>query len=171
MQEGEASLIAHLERAEARYGILPPMWYVSREQHIVHAAVVWVLVGCMITARGTVWVLADLHTHAWLAVILPLAALLGVGKGVWVLGRSAGRSVARIRALDARTPWWRMYSPAMYLLIAGMMALGIALRWAGAHWHLVGAVGILYLVIGIALLAGSGAYWKARGAEVSPGML
>jgi hypothetical protein len=142
------------------------MLSVTREQHIVNAALVWVLVGLVLTARGTLSVVADAHTHAWLALIFPLAALAGVGKGVWILGRSAGHAVARIRALDARTPVWQMYSPAMYAFIAGMMALGLLLRWAGAHWHLAGAVGTLTFVIGIALLAGSGAYWRARTATM-----
>ena len=63
--------------------------------------------------------------------------------------------VARIHRLAEATPCWQLYSPATYLLIAGMMALGLACRWAGAHWHIYGAIGALYLVVGIALLVGS----------------
>ena len=112
----------------------------------------------MITIRGAFWVLTDAHTHRWLLVILPLAVVLGWLKGTAVLSKAAARAVARIGGLAERTPFWHLYSPAMYLLVAGMMALGIACRWAGNRWHFTGIVGSLYLVIGVALIVGSFAY-------------
>ncbi|HOS42578.1 MAG TPA: hypothetical protein PK794_02715, partial [Armatimonadota bacterium] len=99
--------------------------------------------------------------HPWLGVLLPLAALLGVVKGSTLLARAARRISARIARLPAHTPIWRLYSPATYLMILGMMALGLACRWAGAHWHFIGTVGVLYVTVGVALLAGSRAYWTA----------
>lgn len=116
----------------------------------------------MLIVRGLLWVRHDPHTHWLFAAILPLAAVAGVAKGAAVLRKSAARSAARIHLLAERTPFWQVYSPATYLLVVGMMALGFACRWAGAHWHVTGFVGILYLVIGVGLITGSYAYWQAR---------
>lgn len=136
-------------------------WQVSRRQHIRHAAVIWLLVGTLLGVQGMVWVLGDQHTSRLLAVILPCALLVGLLKGVAVLSRSAARTVTRIRALADLTPVWQLYSPSTYLLVGGMMVMGRAFRWAGPHWHIVGDIGALYLVVGIALISGSWAYWQA----------
>jgi len=130
-------------------------WHISRQQHLRHAAILWVLVGTMLSVRGMLWLYADFGTRHWLLLILPCAMLLGVIKGQYVLRRTASRSVSRIRRLPDATPYWHLYSPATYLLIGGMMAFGVACRWAGMHWYIYGAVGTLYLVVGIALLTGS----------------
>ena len=119
----------------------------------------WMLVGIMLCLRGGYWIFADSHTSHLCFLILPLALLAGIVKSAWVLEKSAARTTARIRQLDERSPIWRLFSPTTYLLILGMMALGVACRWAGKHWHITGAVGILYLVVGIALLSGSRKYW------------
>lgn len=135
---------------------------VTRRQHIQHAALVWVLVGMMIAGRGLYWLWSDPRTHAYFPYILLVAVALGVAKGLAVLSKSANGTVARIQQLAERTPFWQMYSPATYLLVAGMMAIGIACRWAGAHWHVTSEVGALYLIIGIALISGSRTYWAAQ---------
>ncbi len=130
-------------------------WHVTRRQHLRHTLLIWVLVGAMLSVRGVLWLCADPRTHRWLLIILPCAVLLGLAKGWYVLRHSAVRTAARIYRLADATPCWQLYTPATYLLIAGMMALGFACRWAGAHWHIFGVVGALYLVVGIALLVGS----------------
>ncbi|MHB9131669.1 MAG: hypothetical protein ACYDBB_11350 [Armatimonadota bacterium] len=137
-------------------------FHVSRRQHMLIAALIWILVGAMITVRGILWVLADDHTHRLLAIIIPLAVILGIIKGVALLSKSASRVTARIHTLEERSPVWKIYSPSMYLLVGGMMGLGVACRWAGPHLHIVGIIGALYLVVGIALIAGSRTYWQAR---------
>ena len=135
---------------------------VSRQQHLRHAALLWLLVGIMLGLRGIIWLLADTQMHRLLVVIIPLAAILGIVKGAVVLSKSAARSTARIRQLGDRTPFWQLYSPSTYLLVLGMMGLGVACRQAGAHWHVMGVIGILYLVVGIALITGCRTYWASR---------
>lgn len=134
---------------------------ISRRQHLRNAALAWVLVGLMLGARGMVWILRDAVTHRWMAVLLPLAFLLGLLKGTVVLRRSALRAVERISRFADRTPFWRLYSPSAYLLIVGMMGLGFACRWVGSHWHASGDVGVLYVVVGIGLVTGSSVYRSA----------
>jgi hypothetical protein len=132
---------------------------VTQRQHLRHAALVWILVGTMLCVRGLMWLLDDPRYHRWLVVLLPLAMLIGILKGGTVLKRAAQRIIARIGLLAARTPIWQLYSPATYLMILGMMALGFASRLAGVHWHFIGTVGFLYVTVGIALISGSRAYW------------
>jgi len=141
-------------------------FHLSRRQHLQIAGMLWMMVGVMLIVRGTIWVTSWVmkgHHPQWLlAAILPLAALVGVLKGVAVLRKSATKSAERIHLLAERTPIWQLYSPSTYLLVLGMMGLGFLCRWAGAHWHIVGFVGILYLIIGVGLITGSFAYWQAR---------
>jgi len=132
--------------------------HISRQRHLKNAALVWVLVGLMLGIRGMIWILGDVHTHRWIIVLLPLALLLGLLKGTVVLRKSAMRAAERISRFSDRTPFWKLYSGPAYLLILGMMALGFACRWAGAHWHLSGDIGVLYLVISVGLITGSRAY-------------
>ena len=126
-----------------------------------HAALVWLLVGSLMVVRGLLWVGADPRIEGWFPLILLGAVLVGVFKGVVVLRRAAIHAVARIHTLAERSPAWHLYSPATYLLVAGMIVAGTAFRWAGIHWHLTSMVGALYLVVGIALIAGSRTFWQA----------
>jgi hypothetical protein len=132
--------------------------YISKRGHLRNAALIWVLVGLMLGVRGTIWIFRDAHTHRWMILLIPLALLLGLFKGTVVLRKSARRAAERISSFEDRTPLWNLYSAPTYLLILGMMGLGFVCRWAGAHWHVSGDVGVLYLVIGIALITGSRAF-------------
>ncbi len=136
--------------------------FVTHRQHLHHAALLWTLGGVILCLRGLLWLATDAATHRWLLALLPLAVLLGSLKGVALLGKTARDGIERIHRLPARSPVWHLMSPAMYLLLGGMIGLGIACRWAGAHWHLFGVLGGLYLAIGVALLTGSRAFWQAR---------
>jgi hypothetical protein len=136
-------------------------FHLSRKQHLQIAGLLWILVGVTLAVRGTSWVMRDEHTRWLFAVILPLAVIVGVLKGTSLMSKSASRAAERIRLLAERSPIWQLYSPSMYLLVAGMVVLGLASRWIGAHWHIRGFVGILYLVVGIGLITGSRAYWQA----------
>ena len=112
----------------------------------------------MLGIRGIIWMFRDAHTHRWMGVLLPLALLLGLLKGMVGLRKSALRTAERISHFADCTPFWKLYSAPTYLLIVGMVALGFACRWAGAHWHVSGDVGVLYLVVSIGLITGSRAY-------------
>ena len=138
------------------------IFHLSRRQHLLVAALLWILVGATLAVRGTSWVIRDEHTRWLFAAVLPLSIVAGYWKGAALMSKSAARAVERIRLLAERTPVWQLYSPSMYLLVAGMIGLGLASRWAGDQWPIRGYVGILYLVVGIGLITGSRAYWQAR---------
>lgn len=134
---------------------------VSRRQHIRHAAFLWLMVGTFLGVHGMMWLLADAQMHRLLAIIIPGAAVVGILKGAVLLRKSAVAITRRIHGLDERTPFWQLFSPATYLLVLGMMGIGITCRVAGTHWHVMGIIGILYVIIGIALITGSRTYWAA----------
>lgn len=135
--------------------------HVSRQQHIRNAAILWVLVGLMLCVRGFLWVHGDAHTRTKLFVLLPVALILGAVKGRAMLRKAAKSAIARIYLLDTHTPIWRLFSNATYRLIGLMILLGIACRFIGSHYHISGAIGTLYIVVGIGLITGSATYWRA----------
>lgn len=114
-------------------------------------------------------VLGDPQTQARLALFVPIALALGALKGALVLRRSAGRTIARIRLLEERAPFWRLYSGWTYLLVLGMIGLGIGLRLLGVRLHEIGYVGVIYLVVGVAMFVASAAYWQADAPGDVPG--
>lgn len=122
----------------------------------------------MLAVRGASWVIRDEHTCRLFAIILPLSIVAGYWKGAALMRKSAARAAARIRRLAEHTPVWQLYSPSMYLLVAVMVALGVAGRWAGDQWPIRGYIGILYLVVGVGLITGSFAYQQARKALSPP---
>jgi uncharacterized membrane protein len=141
----------------------------SRKQHLALAALVWMTGGLILTIRGTIWVLHDERVHEFAILALVLGAVVGGLKGQFVLAKTARRSIQRILLLPARTKFWQVFSPPTYLLIIFMVGLGVLARWIGRHYNAFGFVGIVYVAVGIALLIGSGFYWRARaGAPVEP---
>lgn len=133
---------------------------ISQRQHLMNAALLWIMVGVMLGIRGSLWMFADLHLHHLLAIILPLAVVLGLIKGSVLLRNSAHQAIARIMTLNKRTPFWMLFHPSSYLLIIGMMGFGVICRMAGRYWHIMGIIGFIYLIVGIALITGSLTYWS-----------
>jgi len=122
---------------------------------------VWTLVGVMLVWRGLPY--AGVRTSpdvqgltgssSWIA--LGIAAVVGVGKGMTALRKGARRAATHIERQGAQAPFWNVFSPVMYLLVAVMIAAGMALRLAPYDavvkaW----AVGILYPAVGVALVIG-----------------
>jgi hypothetical protein len=134
---------------------------ISRQQHLRHAALLWVAVGLMLCVRGFLWIHADAHTRGKLIVLLPVALILGLAKGWAMLRKPAANAVARIYLLDTHTPIWRLFSAATYRLIGCMILLGVVARFIGAYYHIGGAIGTLYGIVGVGLITASSIYWRA----------
>lgn len=127
--------------------------------HLRNAALFWTIGGIVLIARGIGFVFETYSSHA--VAVLLVAALVGVAKGLFVLGRASRKSIKRIRQLPEKSPAWQVFPGSTYALIGWMMGLGATLRWAGRHWNLLGIVGIIYVTIGIALIGGSTFFWRA----------
>jgi hypothetical protein len=133
---------------------------ITHRQHLLTAAIIWVMVATMLIVRGTIWVVSNQPLHHAIIVGVLLVVGLGVLKGRYVVSRMAGRMVSHIQQLQERSPVWQVYSGSTYLSILLMVGIGIACRFAGAHWHMFWLIGYIYAAVGIALLTGSGVFWR-----------
>jgi len=122
---------------------------------------VWTIVGLLLFWRGLPYVgVRDVPgvvglagSQTWIA--LAIAAVVGTGKGMSALRKGARRAVTHIVRQGERGPWWNVFSPAMYVLVAIMIAAGIGLRRAPYDADVKAwVIGILYPAVGVALLIG-----------------
>ena len=126
---------------------------------------VWFAVGLMLIWRGLPYAglrdpgpgPLDFHPLAgndtWIALACGL--LLGIGKGFTMLRKGARRAARQIVDKGETAPAWSVFSLFMILLVAIMIAAGIALRTAPYDADVKAwVVGILYPGIGVALMIG-----------------
>lgn len=124
--------------------------------HLLIAAGLWTVVGCVLSYVGVRWVLGASAAY-WLW-LLPVALVAGLMKGRIVLGRAAARTVARIRARGDGRFIAGVFSPGSWVLVLVMMVTGRVLRSGVLPRE---AVGLIYSGIGTALLVGSRQVWSA----------
>ncbi len=94
-----------------------------------------------------------------LAWLLPVAVLLGLGKGRFVMRPRMLANVARLRAHAGRLAPWQLYPPQLFAFILSMVLL---MAWAkglaAGHALPTALLGGVDLVVAAALLGASGAY-------------
>jgi hypothetical protein len=93
--------------------------------------------------------------------LLILAFAMGYLKGRHVLGKSARKAIARIKTFPNPTSLLNIYSAKYYLLLGGMIALGISIKYLGIPNDIRGAIDA---AIGIALLTGAQFYFRQAAA-------
>lgn len=117
------------------------------------AALLWSGIGGMLLTRGVLAV-AGSGREAWLA----LAVVLGAIKSRLLLDRLVRRNMARLHKLDGDRCLGGVYSLKTWLLVAGMIALGRALRLSPLPpW----ITGLLYVTVGWGLFWSSRVGWSA----------
>lgn len=128
----------------------------NRRGHLLMAALTWTVVGIVLSIVGVRWILQSDQGLRWL--LLSVAILLGLGKGIFVLRRSARRIVDRIiqrgdgRCIGGFLSW------KTWLLVLVMMVSGRLLRGSDLPlWF----IGTLYAGIGLALASSSVTAWNA----------
>ncbi len=117
------------------------------------AALLWTAVGLGLGSAGVGWCLGSSQS----TVLLLLGIALGSAKGVLVLDRTARRSAERIRNRGDGVCLGGFFSWQTWLFVLTMMAGGALLRRSAVPR---GALGPLYLAVGVALLWGSRTFWK-----------
>ena len=124
-------------------------------------AVIWTLVGVLLFWRGMPYaglreapdVVGLAGANTWIA--LGIALVVGVGKGMTALRKGARRSVTYIERQGERGPWWKIFSPLMYVLVAIMIGAGVLLRRAPYDADVKAwVIGILYPAVAVALVIG-----------------
>ncbi len=88
-------------------------------------------------------------------IVIAFALIVGFFKGRFVLKKTVGRTIARIRALPNPAPFSQIYHKAYYLLIGLMACLGFILRFFPLDVR--GAVDI---AVGSALINGAILYLR-----------
>jgi len=88
-------------------------------------------------------------------------ALLGMLKARYVLARSASKASRRIESRGDGKCLGGFFSARSWLLVALMAGSGRLLRAFVAR----GIVGLVYLAVGVALMASSLVFWKAYGTQ------
>ncbi|MGM0574275.1 MAG: hypothetical protein ACQEXJ_00890 [Myxococcota bacterium] len=131
--------------------------------HMMAAALTWTAVAAGLGAAGARWALGASTGGAALALAAGL--VLGGLKGHFVIRRVARRLRDRIldrgdgKCVGGFFPW------RSWLLVGGMMGLGLVLRLSPIPRPVLGAV---YVGLGAALAMGSVVYWRGvagRGAD------
>jgi hypothetical protein len=123
--------------------------------HLLVAASIWTVVGLMLIFRGTVW----LKNIDSLWIIIP-ALLLGTMKSLFILDRSAKKSIARIISSRDGKCIGGVYSIKTWGLVLVMMLAGCLLRNSPLPKEF---LGLFYVAIGWALVFSSRNGWIAWG--------
>lgn len=90
-------------------------------------------------------------------ILIVIALFIGYLKGYYVLGKSAHRGVDRILSFPNPAPLSRIYSAKYYILLAGMMALGVSIKYIGLNNDI---RGFIDAIIGSALINGAMIYFR-----------
>ena len=126
---------------------------VSRKTHLLLAALLWTIIGsALIISGSSLLILKDK-----ILLVFP-ALLLGSAKSLFILDKSAKKSISRIQLMADGSCLGAVYSVKTWLLVASMMALGYLLRNSTISSTLIGAV---YVTVGCSLLFSSRFGWIA----------
>jgi hypothetical protein len=128
----------------------------SRQVRLFLAAAAWTAVGLGLLIAGTWWSLwSDSSLHP---ILLVAAAAVGLTKAFIILKHTANRVIGRIQASGDDRCIGGFFSWQTWILVVIMITAGTLLRRSDISR---GVVGLVYVAIGIALLAASTLPWRA----------
>ncbi|MBS0000142.1 MAG: hypothetical protein KFF73_14270 [Cyclobacteriaceae bacterium] len=123
---------------------------------VLIAGLVWVAVGTAMSRLAILW--WQSYTGSFLILFVILGLILGIVKGYYIFSRIVRKNIDRISRMDktgfvlAFIPW------KTYLLIAGMVILGVTLRHSLLPRQY---LAIIYMGIGLAMiLSGFQYFWR-----------
>ena len=156
----------------------------SHTKIIVISGLIWMAIGVYLLQLGLGLLLTGLHPSAsqpaahlpmvqaialyvggmeTAALLLVIVALyIGYFKGRYVLGKSAQRGVDRILTFPNPMPLQSIYSPKYYILLGGIIALGMSIKFLGLNNDIRGLVDV---IIGSALVNGAMIYFRLAQSE------
>jgi hypothetical protein len=91
-------------------------------------------------------------------LLIVVGLLIGQLKGLKVLGKSAQRGIERIKTFPNPTEITNIYSAKYYILLGGMVGLGMGIKFLGLSNDVRGLVDI---AIGTALIRGALIYFRS----------
>lgn len=122
---------------------------------IIFSGLLWLAIGSRLLYKGLQFLSVAPKEKATLLLIIGL--LIGFFKGRFVLVKSIRKTVLRIVSLPLPIRVSNVYVPSYYILILGMMGLGIALRFLPLSSEIRGMIDV---AIGSALLNGALLYFR-----------
>jgi hypothetical protein len=135
---------------------------VSRRLRLLLAAAAWTVVGLVLLITGARWSLgAEPGLHP---VLFAAAVAVGLAKAAFVLRHAANRVIRRILEGGDDRCIGGFFSWRTWILVAIMIIAGGLLRRSDISHPL---VGLVYVVIGTALLSASWLPWRAWSRELS----
>ena len=130
---------------------------ITRKQHFLNAALFWTITGGVMGFFGFKWVWHGFAPQT-AGLLVFICATVGLLKGHFVIGKSAKRSIERVRTLPERSPFYQVFSKGTWGLVLGMMSLGMIIRHLGFEKPY---RGLVLSAIGMALLWASRLFWSA----------
>jgi len=129
---------------------------VGTRGQLLFAAILWLIGAGMILRFAMIYLTQVGSEHWW---VPPLGLLLGIIKAYWLMIPSAANSIARMNK-QGKTWLFNSFSLRTYLIVGGMIILGILLRTLGPT-DLLGYqmfLAVAYLTIGIGLFMSDGVF-------------
>lgn len=117
------------------------------------SALMWSFIGFMLMIRGAVYLISG-GQYSLLFFIL----FLGLIKFFAVFRNVARNNVSRIAGLEGKVFIWSLFPLRTWMLIAAMIILGVFLR---LFCQLQAVYSVVISGVGLAMLIGSGIFWKA----------
>lgn len=151
------------------------MFSLSHKSLIALSGAVWFAVGLYLMPLGIGFILESIKgvslntpvinlleklslTGEMAALFLLVASLaLGYFKSKMIFSKAVDRGVTHIKSLPNPSPFWAVYTPKYLLLLAGMVLLGLSLKWFSVPLDIRGFVDV---TIGAALLNGAVLYFR-----------
>ena len=125
----------------------------KRRTHLLLTAVMWSVIGILLLTKAS-YRIVQVPEHQ---IIIIIAALIfGTLKSIFILDRSARKSIVRILEFKDGTCLGAVYSFKTWLLVVSMMGIGLVLRNSSLSLSLLCFV---YFTIGWALLFSSRLAW------------
>ena len=125
----------------------------KRRTHLLLTAVMWSVIGILLLTKAS-YRIVQVPEHQ---IIIIIAALIfGTLKSIFILDRSARKSIVRILEFKDGTCLGAVYSFKTWLLVVSMMGVGMLLRNSSLPLSLLCFV---YFTIGWALLFSSRLAW------------
>lgn len=126
---------------------------------ILIAGLVWLAIGIFLLSLGLRFVVENAPaTGNKLVYLLTFGLVLGYVKGRFMLRKTVDRQVARISKLPSPAHIKHLYTKGHYLLIVGMMGLGMSMRFLPIS---IVTRGVIDIAVGSALMNGAMLYIRS----------
>lgn len=128
---------------------------------IVVSGSLWLAIGIFLLTMGLKKIVLGTGSEQTALLFISLGLLIGFFKGRFVLAKTVQRVCHRILSLPAPVPVTQVYGKGYVLLIAGMMVLGMVLKWVpiAPQW-----IGLVDVAVGSALINGALLYYRRAAA-------